>query len=68
LATNPEDQEINPSALEKVVRAIKTPVATKRSRTALLLAFAGLLVALAPLPWGSLGAATLILIAADQPA
>jgi hypothetical protein len=66
LATNPEDQEINPSAIEKVVRAIQTPLKGKRSRTGFLLAFAGLLAALAPFPWGSFACAALILVALDR--
>jgi len=66
LATNPEDREANQSAFEKVVKAIQTPVASKRSRTGLLLAFAGLLVALAPVPWGPIGVAVIVYIAADR--
>lgn len=66
MATNPEDREINQSAIEKVVKAIQTPVATKRARTGLLLAFAGLLVALAPVPWGPVGVAVIVYIAADR--
>ena len=66
MATNPEDQEINPSAIEKVVRAIQTPLKRKSARTGFLLAFAGLLAALAPFPWGSFACAALILVALDR--
>jgi hypothetical protein len=66
LATNPDDNEINPSALEKVVRAIQTPLKRKGARTGFLLAFAGLLAALAPFPWGSFACAALILVALDK--
>ena len=66
MATNPDDNEINPSAIEKVVRAIQTPLKGKRSRTGFLLAFAGLLAALAPFPWGSFACAALILVALDR--
>ncbi len=66
MATNPEDREINPSAIQKVVKAIQSPVVSKRSRTGLLLAFAGLLVALAPVPWGPIGVAVIVYIAADR--
>lgn len=66
MATNPEDREVNPSAIEKVVKAIQTPVATKRARTGLLLAFAGLLAATAPVPWGPVAVAIIVYIAADR--
>ena len=66
MATNPDDNEINPSALEKVVRAIQTPFKRKGARTGFLLAFAGLLAALAPFPWGSFACAALILVALDK--
>ncbi len=66
MATNPEDREEQPTAVQKAVRAIQAPLKGKRSRTALLLAFAGLLAALAPFPWGSFACAALILVAIDQ--
>jgi len=66
LATNPDDNEINPSAIERVVRAIQTPLKRKGARTGFLLAFAGLLAALAPFPWGSFACAALILVALDK--
>ena len=66
MATNPEDREEQPTAVQRAVRAIQTPLRGKRSRTALLLAFAGLLAALAPFPWGSFACAALIIVAVDQ--
>lgn len=66
MATNPDEREEQPTAVQKAVRAIQAPLKKQRARTGLLLAFAGLLAALAPFPWGSFACAALILVALDH--
>jgi len=66
LATNPEDREVNPSSIQKVVKAIQAPVASRKGRLGVMLAFAGALISLSPFPFGAIGAAVIVYIAIER--
>ncbi len=65
MATEPE-VEVQPAPLrQRAAQAVKTPIEA-RHRPVTLLAISASLIALAPIPFGPLGAALLVVIASDR--
>lgn len=65
MATAPAEREPEPTPVQRVRAVIAKPVGEKQRPVTLLAISAGL-VALAPLPFGPLGAVLLVIVAAEQ--
>lgn len=64
MATAPEVEEPQPTSRDRIRRAVTAPV-SDRARPITLLAISAGLATLAPIPFGGLAAALLVLVAAD---
>lgn len=64
MATAPEPEEQEPTPVQRVRAAIATP-ASDKNRAVTLLAISAALASLAPVPFGAIGAAALVVVAAE---
>ena len=65
MATEPEVEESQVPLRQRAARAVTTPIEAKH-RPVTILAISAALVALAPVPFGPVGAALMVIAAADR--
>ncbi len=66
MATNPIEEEAQPTVVRRVAQAVAAPITERKAREAALLALIGAAVATAPFPIGPVGAAAVVLAAIER--
>lgn len=66
MATAPEAEQPTPTRAARIVKAVKNEAQDRNARAVLLLAISAGVASLAPIPFGPLAAASLVVVAADR--
>lgn len=66
MATAPAEPETQPTRAARIVRAVQAEAKDRNARAVMLLAISAGVATLAPVPFGGIAAAALVVVAADR--